>query len=112
MGLPCVSCHRSAPAHPAICGGVWWKGRVLADLSEQLPQRVLAVVEDARQVAADEAVAEPPRARDVLDMIDDPRAAGVAFEAMLVMPPAIRADDLAIDEAHAGLPDVDDRLPG
>src|SRR5205085_2782966 len=73
--------------------------------------RVTAVREDAFDVAPDPSTAQPGGPRQVLDVIENPGTTVDRLEAVLVTPPAVGPEDLAIDETDAGLPHIDPRAP-
>src|SRR4051812_27049643 len=75
--------------------------------TEDLFQRGLPEGEDPGQFPPDQPRADPRKARQVLHDVLNQRAAEEGFEAVLVPPPDVRPDDLAVDEADAGLPHVD-----
>src|SRR4051812_34855443 len=79
--------------------------------AEEPGQRLLTERKDALDVALHHPAADPTHPRHELDIVDDAGAAGDRLEAVFVVPPAIRPDRLAIDEADAGFPYVDARAP-
>src|SRR5215204_5262495 len=80
------------------------KGVLKNSAAEQTAQFFLPEREDPSHVTADQGAGDPAHARHELDVIDHPRTSAGRLEPVLVVPPAVRSQHLAVDEAHAGLP--------
>ena len=83
----------------------------VASLVKHLPKRRLPVCENLMEVAAHDQVADPPRASDIFDVVDDACSAVRRLESVIVAPPAIRSNNLPVYEAYRWFPDIDSRSP-